>query len=39
VTVWPAGQVTVRSARSITKSSLVKPPGTAGREGMGLIVW
>jgi hypothetical protein len=38
-TVCPAGQVTVRAARSITKSSLVNPPGTAARDPIGLIVW
>jgi hypothetical protein len=36
-TVWPAGQVTVPAARS--RSRLVTPPGTAGRSGIGLIVW
>jgi hypothetical protein len=37
-TVWPAGQVTVCWSRSILKSSLVNPPGTADRSGSGLIV-
>ena len=32
-TVWPAGQVTVRAARSTVKSAMVNPPGTAGLIG------
>ena len=36
-TVWVAGQVTVRSSKSIVKSSLVKPPGTGVRSGIGLM--
>jgi hypothetical protein len=38
-TVWPAGQVTVLAWRSTVKASRVKPPGVAGRSGIGLISW
>jgi hypothetical protein len=38
-TVSPAGQVTVPATVSMAKSSLVKPPGTAARSGIGLMVW
>jgi len=32
-----AGQVTVPACSSMVKSSMVNPPGTAGRSGPGLI--
>ena len=35
--VTPAGQVTVPAAASTVKSSVVKPPSTAGWTGLGLI--
>ena len=35
--VIPAGQVTVPAAASAVKSSVVKPPSTAGWTGLGLI--
>ena len=36
-TVIPAGQVSVAASSSISKSSRSKPPGTAGRNGGGLM--
>ncbi len=36
-TVNPWGQVTVPAAVSMAKSSMVNPPGTAERSGIGLI--
>src|SRR5438128_5093140 len=38
-TVCPAGQVTVRASRSMTKSSRSNPPGTAGRSAIALMAW
>ena len=37
-TMWPCGQVTVPAVVSMVKSSMVNPPGTAERSGMGLMV-
>jgi hypothetical protein len=37
-TVCPAGQVTMAAVVSMTKSSRVNPPGTAGRSGAGLRI-
>ena len=36
-TVFSAGQVTVRASKSMLKSSLVNPPGTGARSGIGLM--
>jgi len=35
--VTPAGQVTAPACSSTAKSSMVNPPGTAGRSGPGLM--
>ena len=37
--VWTAGQVTVRASKSMMKSSLVNPPGTAARSGGADEAW
>ena len=39
--VTPLGQVTVPACSSTVKSSMVNPPATAGRSGLGLMtaVW
>jgi hypothetical protein len=35
-TGWPAGQVMLRASRSMVKSWIVNPPGTADGVGQGL---